>query len=824
MRVMNKFLVISLSFFVPYSYSQDYFNPLFLGADVDSINDLSYLTSGNNVTPGKYFLSVSAGEVFLKSMHIDFVEDQQKKVSACFTPKIVSMLPFNEDAMRKINAHPENEKCIDIAKYIKDFSYDVDLSKLTLVLQIPQIYLESVRSTLASEDDWDDGIRAFMTNYNINGSYTNNKNTENYSSNFLSLNNRVNLGAWRLNSSTYYNQSKTGNNSTHEWHSNNVFATRNINSIRSTLTVGQSMLGSVLFDSNNFIGVSLATSNEMLPESEKGYSPVIKGVAESRSKLTIRQNNNILYQEYINPGPYNIDNLNSVGTSGDYEVELTSDQGVVTKYTVPYSSLPNLLRHRRYNYSLAMGQLDISQAEKNKFAQGSFAYGLPLDTTVYTGYQVAQDYLSFGLGLAKDIGDIGALSVDSIQAKAKVKDKDFVGNSYRILYAKSFSDTGTNLQLTGYRYSTSNYYSFSEASYANRGYEGDDHSYYRYERKKNSFQINVSQSLSDYGQLYLWGNIISYWGSDEKSQNTQFGWNKSFSDFNNVNLSLSYNKNKYKGISDDTYYLSVTMPLSSISSKNRMYLTNSLNLNKSKVSNSTSIYGDTLDNKLNYNIYQTLSNDTQDSSNITARYKADSAEIRAGSTINKDARSLDYGVSGSILVHDNGILLSREAADTAILVEAKGATGAQIENSSENIKVNSSGYALVPYATAYHYNDVALSPENFGSGYDIDGKIMKIAPTRGAIGKVTFDVRKGYNFLVSLKFKKRTVKFGTLVKSDSDGRTSIVNDDSTVYLTGVRSGDAYSVKIDSGEVCRFTIRYDNEKAMKAVNLINSDCK
>ncbi|MEX5927439.1 hypothetical protein [Providencia hangzhouensis] len=31
-----------------------------------------------------------------------------------------------------------------------------------------------------------------------------------------------------------------------------------------------------------------------------------------------------MYQEYINPGPYNIDNLNSVGTSGDYEVELTS--------------------------------------------------------------------------------------------------------------------------------------------------------------------------------------------------------------------------------------------------------------------------------------------------------------------------------------------------------------------------------------------------------------------------------------------------------------------------------------------------------------------
>jgi len=823
MRIMKRIFLIGMSFNVSNSYSQDYFNPVFLGADVDSINDLSYLSSGNNVTPGTYFLSVNAGDVFLRNMNVNFVEDKQKKVSPCFTNEIIGMLPFNKDALLKIKAHSIDEKCIDIASYINNFSYDVDLSKLTLTLQIPQIYLESVRSTLASENDWDDGIPAFLTNYNFNGSYTKNKGMDNYLSNFLSINNRVNLGPWRFNSNVYYNQSKTGSHSTHEWNSNNIFVARNINSIKSTLTLGQSILGSTLFDSNNFVGISLATSNEMLPESEKGYSPVIKGIAETRSKLTIRQNNNILYQEYVNPGPYNIDNLNSVGTSGDYEVELTSEQGIVTKYTVPYSSLPNLLRHKRYNYSLAAGKLDIAQAKKNKFVQGSLGYGLPLDTTIYTGYQVADDYLAFGAGIGKDIGNLGAVSIDSIQAKAKVNGKNYVGNSYRILYAKSFIGTGTNFQLTGYRYSTSNYYSFSEASYKNNREVGDHLEYLRYERKKNSFQINVSQNLANYGQIYLWGNIISYWGNDAKSQNTQIGWNKSFSNFNNMNLSLSYNKNKYKNISDDMLYLSISMPLSNILDRNSMYLTNSVNFNKSKVSNSTSIYGDALDNKLNYNIYQTISNNTQDTSNINARYKADSAEFHAGSTINKDARGFDYGMTGSILIHKNGILLSREAADTAVLVEAKGATGAQLENTAENIRVNSSGYALVPYATAYHYNDVAISPETFGSGYDIDGKIKKVAPTRGAISKVVFDVRKGYNFLVSLKFKDKIVKFGTLVTSDSDSRTSIVNDDSTVYLTGVRSGDIYTVKIDSNNTCRFTISYDDKSDMKSINNINSDC-
>ena len=826
MRIMKKFFLLSLCLHINYSYSQDYFNPLFLGSDVDSINDLSYLSAGNNITPGNYFLSLNVGESFIKSVNIKFTEDKQKKVVACFTKEIIDAIPFKKDILSKINALPHDNECIDIDKYITDFSYDVDLSKLTLTLLIPQIYLTSIRSTLANESDWDDGITALMTNYNINGSYTKNKKMDDYSSTFFSIANRLNIGSWRLNSSTYYNQNKMGKRSSHEWNSNSIFATKNINAIKSTLTIGQSILGSMLFDSNTYIGLSLATSNEMLPESDKGYSPTIKGIAETRSKITIRQNNNILYQEYVNPGPFNIENLNSVGTSGDYEVELTSDQGVVTKFTVPYSSLPNLLRHKKYNYSIAVGQLDISQADKSKFIQGTFAYGLPLDTTVYSGYQIAKNYVAFGLGLGKDIGNIGALSFDSIQSKAKIKDNDYVGNSFRILYAKSFNNSGTNVQLTGYRYSTSNYYTFSEANYQNSTrYDINDYlAYARNERKKNSFQVNISQSLADYGQLYLWGNINSYWGSDSKSQNIQIGWNKSFTDLHNVMISASYSKNKYKDLSDDMLYLSLSMPLSNGIDRNKMYLSNGVNYNNSSYSNSTSLYGTALDDKLNYNIYQTVSNNTQDMSNFTARYKANSAEISAGTTITRNSKEFDYGLTGSMLIHQDGIVFAREANDTAILVEAKGATGAQLDRAGENIKINRYGYAVIPYATAYHYNDVALSPESFGSGYDIDGKILKVAPTRGAISKVVFDVRKGYNFLVSLKHKNKPLKFGSLVINETDKTTSIVNDDSTVYLTGVRPGTQYTVKTGEGNDCKFTINYHENDVMKNINTISSMCQ
>ena len=826
MRIMKKTLIISLFLHINNSYSQDYFNPLFLGSDVDSIEDLSYLSAGNNVTPGNYFLSLNVGDSFIQNTNIIFKENNQHKVSACFTKEIIDIIPFNKEALSRLSAAPDSQECIDIAEYIDEFSYDVDLSKLTLTLSIPQIYLKSIRSTLANEADWDDGVPVLMTNYNINGSYAKNNHQDAYSSTFASLNNRLNLGSWRFNSSFYYNQSKAGDISTHEWNSSSIFVTKNINSIKSSLTIGQSVLGSSLFDSNTFIGVSLATANEMLPESDKGYSPTIKGIAESRSKLTIRQNGNILYQEYVNPGPYSIDNLNSVGTSGDYEVELTSDQGVVTVYTVPYSSLPNLLRQGSFNYSVALGQLDASQANKSEFMQGSLGFGLPLDTTLYSGYQIANDYFAAGLGLGKDIGNIGALSFDSIQAKAKINDKNYTGSSYRILYAKSFSDTGTNVQLTGYRYSTSNYYTFSEANYknSNKDATNDYLIYSRNDRKKNSFQVNVSQNMGDYGQLYLWGNVNSYWGSDSKSQNIQFGWNKTFTEYNNIVLSASYNKNTYRHETDDVFYLSLSMPLSNGMDKNKMYLTSSTNYNNSKYNNATSLYGTALDNKLNYNIYQNINNNSQNTSNLNVRYKANAAEVNAGTAFSSNSRELDYGLTGSMLVHQGGVLFAREANDTAILVEAKGAAGARLDMAGENITINSNGYALIPYATAYHYNDVAISPETFGSGYDIDGKVLKVAPTRGAISKVVFDVRKGYNFLVSLKYKNKPVKFGTFVINKKEQTTSIVDDDSTVYLTGVRPGSRYTVNIDKETSCHFIIDYNENAGMKNINHINSTCK
>lgn len=832
MQVVKGTCLLLVCMQVSFSYGKDYFNPLFLGEDVASLDNLAYIADGNTISPGSYYFDLYLGDTFIKNIHINFVEQVgTQKVVACLTKNIVELIPFNEVTKKELFSQQKlNDGCIAVDNYIPDFGYQIDLSKAALKLSIPQIYLQSVQSTLAEQSDWDDGINAFLMNYDFSGSNAYNKNSDNYSSNYLSLNNRLNIGAWRLHGNIYWNQNTYGAKTYNESQTSNVYLSRDVNALRSNLVFGQQSLGSNLFDTMPYIGLTLATANDMLPESQRGYSPPIKGIAESRSKLTIRQNNTIIYQTYVDPGPYDISDLNPVGSSGDYEVELTSVNGIVTRYTVPYSTLPNLLKSGNYNYAATIGQLDISDIKKIKFTQGSVSIGLPWYITAYAGVQYSTDYKALGVGIAKDIGNWGALSLDMINAKAEINNQTKIGQSYRVLYAKNFTETGTNIQLSGYRYSTSDYYSFTEASYK-RGKEYFDSLTGQYVdtsllgRKKNTFQINISQNLGQFGQLSAWGNSTSYWGS-KSSRSLQIGWNKSYPELNNLMVSLNYNKYIYANSKNDIFYLSFSMPLSGRTSNYNMYLSNSSNYNISDHSynNNTSIYGNGLDNRLDYNIYQSLNKDsTSNTTQVNASYKADEARLKLGMMYSPNTTQVDYGISGAVFVHSDGVVFTREANDTAILVKATGAEGAKVNRAGDNITVNKQGYALVPYATPYHYNDVELDPVTFADNYDVDNKVIKVAPTRGAISKVIFDVRKGYNFLAQVNYKGKSIPFGTIIKNLDDSNVAIANDDGSVYLTGVQDHAKFSVSWDKQAACTFVINYDDNFVPQLVNKINVNC-
>ncbi|MDR8357614.1 fimbria/pilus outer membrane usher protein, partial [Acinetobacter baumannii] len=76
-----------------------------------------------------------------------------------------------------------------------------------------------------------------------------------------------------------------------------------------------------------------------------------------------------------------------------------------------------------------------SQQETPDFFQGTVMHGLPAGWTLYGGTQLADRYRAFNLGVGKNMGYFGALSLDITQANATLADdSEHQGQSVRFLY------------------------------------------------------------------------------------------------------------------------------------------------------------------------------------------------------------------------------------------------------------------------------------------------------------------------------------------------------------------------------------------------------
>lgn len=100
-----------------------------------------------------------------------------------------------------------------------------------------------------------------------------------------------------------------------------------------------------------------------------------------------------------------------------------------------------------------------------EFLQGTLFYGLTAGFTLYGGTQLARDYQAWALGTGRGFGEFGSLGGGCHQAVTRTPSgKRYTGHSLRAQYQKNFVSSGTAFSLASYRYSSSGYYDFAEAS------------------------------------------------------------------------------------------------------------------------------------------------------------------------------------------------------------------------------------------------------------------------------------------------------------------------------------------------------------------------
>ncbi|EMH4163337.1 fimbrial biogenesis usher protein [Pluralibacter gergoviae] len=836
------------------THAKLYFNPRFLADDPAAVADLSGFESGQEVPPGTYRVDIYMNDGFITTRDVTFnLSDNSQGLTPCLTSEQLSDMGVNTKLIDGVNTHSP-DACIKLDDQIKEATINFDVGLQRLYLTVPQAFMGNMARGYIPPEKWDNGISAGLLNYNLTGNNVHNSNGSSSNYAYLNLQSGLNLGAWRLRDNTTWSYSSGGGSSSNEnkWQHVNAWLERDITSLRSRLTLGDSYTSGDIFDGINFRGAQLASDDNMLPDSQKGFAPVIHGIARGTAQVSIKQNGYEIYQSTVPPGPFTINDLYSAGNGGDLQVTIKENDGTSQVFSVPWSTVPVLQREGHTRYTLTAGEYRSGNDQQVKpvFFQSSVLHGFSAGWTVYGGSQLANRYRAFNIGVGKNMGDFGAVSLDITQANATLPDDSVhQGQSLRFLYNKSLNEIGTNIQLVGYRYSTEGYYSFTDTTYKRmNGYNLQTQDeiiqvkptftdYYNLTyNKRGKVQVSVTQQLGSTATLYLSGSNQTYWSTGKTDQQLQAGLNAAIDDIN-WTLSYSLTKNAWQQERDQMLAVNINIPFShwlrsdskSIWRHASASYSMSHDLN-GRMTNLAGLYGTLLeDNNLSYSMQTGYASGGEGESSGTGyaalNYRGSYGNTNVGYSYSDSFKQLYYGVSGGILAHANGVTFSQPLSDTVVLVKAPGAGGVKVENQT-GVRTDWRGYAILPYATEYRENRVALDTNTLADNVDLDDAVVSVVPTHGAIVRADFNAHVGVKLLMTLTRNSKPVPFGALVTSDSNQNGSIVADNGQVYLSGMPLSGKVQVKWGEGAdaSCVASYRLPEKSQLQALSRLSAECR
>lgn len=820
----------------PWAAAEDYFDPGFLGLTGEKNTvDLSVFSQEGAVAEGTYTVSVFVNNRSEGTETFEFRKNADGVIAPVLTPALLEAWGVNVSGVTGLDSLSEDSPVDNLGKFIPQASAKLDLSRLRLDISIPQIAMSPHYTRYVNPSLWDDGIPAMLINYNLSGGRSTSRYSGQTSHNdnlFATLRTGLNAGPWRLRSTvTHTYTSGSGDNSAQAKTSfSNTYLSRDIRRLRSSLLIGESQTGGDIFDSVPFQGVKLSSDEQMLPSQLRGFAPAINGVANSNARITVRQNGNIVYETYLAPGPFYINDIQQSGLSGDYDVTITEADGSERQFIVPYSSLPVMLRPGGWKYELTGGRYDGNLTDGSRsadFVLATAVYGLPKNITLYGGALVSRDYQSVSAGTGISLGYAGALSADITHSKARFDSNETqTGQSYRVRYSKSLLSTGTSVDLTALRYSTENYYTFGE--FNSEGYRRQDGvNPWMLQRRRSSFQTQISQQMESFGSLHLRYSRDDYWGSDKTLTGMSVGYSNSF---NGVGVSVNYNIDRIKNDNNQwpenrQISMNVSVPFS-VFGDNRnfqaMYATTSFTHdNKGKTSNYAGLSGSLMEGDFSYSVNQSWGNQGQPAnSNANVAYQGGSGSVSAGYSYSDTLQSMNMNLSGGMLVHSDGITLSRSLGESVALVSAPDAGGVSINGNAA--VTDSRGYAVVPYLTNYTRNSIGLDPSSLPDNVDLPQTNVNLYPTKGAVVKAEFATRVGYKVLMTLKHQQGVVPFGAVASladtKPGEDISGIVGDYGQVYLAGLPEIGKLIVKWGSSSLQQCSAKFNLSKLVMSSDM------
>ncbi|AIZ35686.1 fimbrial biogenesis outer membrane usher protein [Pseudomonas parafulva] len=796
---------------------------------------------GEGQLPGVYRVDVSVNQRYVTKQDIRFVRTMDPKQSDTGLFPCLDIEFFHSQGVaskvmdKRVDADPT---CVAFDQGLAGVTYDYDFNQQSLDIEIPQAYLGSIPFEVRRRQ-WSNGEAVAFTSYSLSGSSVIDSGDRRQDQ-FASFRSGVNAGAWRLrNFSTWRN----GNTTPGRWESLESYVQRDMGSFMAIATLGDATTEGDLFDAIPYRGVGIASDLDMLPDDARQFAPVVRGIANGRSRVIIRQRGYVIKEQWVPSGPFAISDLYSTTNNGDLEVTVESADGQSQVYTQSFASVPYMLREGQTTYALYTGRYRSSSSVAGSpapgFAQMTARRGLAGGTTLFGGGVLSAKYSAGLFGLAHDFAGFGAISLDVTHARSAglgAENATASGQSFRFRYSKSVALTDTNFSLLGYRYSTGGYYSFKEAldsrsdllgSSFDASVESLSRQEYRRGHMKSNFSANVSQQLGGFGSLYSNISKSAYWDKAVADTTIQLGYN-----FSTGNVSYSLALGVTEGQSKDrNVTFSVSMPLGDPNSRRRISASTS---HSSSGTNSqmATLSGNALeDDVLSYNVgvaRQSSRGQNSQVGSLSGQYEGARATLRGGYTQTGSSRQLDVGLDGSVVAYADQMMLGQQLGETNVIIAAPDAAQVSVAG-KRGVRTNGNGYTVMPSAMPYRKNRVSLDSKTIAQNVDIEQLVQDVIPNRGAFVVANFATRSGHRILFRIADSQgKAAPFAAnaqLFNAEGDLLASaLIADNGRAFLTGVPNQARLRVSMGSETWCYSDLHLDEPEPASGIITMDIQCE
>ncbi|WP_234819043.1 fimbria/pilus outer membrane usher protein [Cupriavidus metallidurans] len=813
------------------------FNDAFVHGPDGNRLDISRFSQGNVTTAGVFRADLYVNEAWMGRAEVNLraIGGDAHNVQPCFDQAMLERMgvdlgKLSPETTARL-ATSSDAACEQLPALIPAATAVFDNGEQRLDVSIPQLYMARSARGYVDPKYWDEGMPAARLQYTANAYHSDSAGVS-YTQGFVGLDVGLNLGPWRFHHNGNLSSSSGGGlSSTTQYQSILTYAQRSIAEIKSQLMLGDAFTDGRMFDSFGFRGAQLATDDRMFPDSQRGYAPIIHGIANSNARVQIRQNGNIIYETTVSPGAFEINDLYPTGYGGDIDVVVTEADGSQHISRVPFAPMVNALRQGMTRYGLTVGQFrNAGIQSKPALLQATFQHGFSNMFTGYGGVLVSDGYWSALAGLAMST-EFGAIGLDVTHASTHLTEEpNRDGQSIRISYSKLVAPTNTNLTLAAYRYSTRGYLGFSDAVTL-RDLDARGLGFATVGTVRGRLQVMLSQILpTGYGSLYLSGSTQDYWNRDGRDTQFQAG-------YSNIYKSISYGVSAARQLSlntgrwDNRVMLTLSLPLG----KSAFAPYSTTNLQKDSLGATTlqeTISGTARDDHaLSYSVtagHTSGNSSSNTNAGVNASYISTMATFTGNVSKGTNYTQYGAGISGGIVAYPGGVTLAPALGETLAVIEAKDAAGARVLNGN-GLRIDPWGHAVVSNLTPFSRNEINLDPKGLPLSVELKSTMQNIAPTAGAVVKVKFETdNPGRAVVLHVRTPDgKSLPFGADVLNNAGQSVGTVAQGGLAIVRGVKDDSGVFVAkwgANASDSCQLPYALPKPDANETGGLVRADAE